>query len=329
MTCPPAPSATPRWRRRCGGASGRARLREKEDLPLSSAGGAPTRQRGDVSTLPPWSGQPSGPWSEACTPCSPQPHERDALLAGSLNTTLHLANEQERDDWPADGPKVPEPCSHHRGHGHSKHLSGSNVSFSRDPEGCEDEPGKVRGAESSPRSGSGRPASPAAGAQGVCSQPGGRRLKHSLSGPQAWPGRAPPVASLALAPPWISPLVMGAGRPLPPRHGLPGAPSEILSPRNTLHCFLLGLLTLFLGIARVLQDLEAAGTQERQGGGFWEGWGSVSMLWWEGGSSLRSTPHQSQPEAPCSLHVAPRRSLGWRASPTRRRTSCVTTTWRC
>lgn len=80
-----------------------------------------------------------------------EPHERDALLAGSLNTTLHLANEQERDDWPADGPKVPEPCSHHRGHGHSKHLSGSNVSFSRDPEGCEDEPGKTQpGLESEP-----------------------------------------------------------------------------------------------------------------------------------------------------------------------------------
>lgn len=85
--------------------------------------------------------------SEACAPCSPQPHERDALLAGSLNVPLHLSNEQERSgNWPGDGPKAPEPHPHHRAHSRSKHLSGSSVSFSRDTEGGEDDnPCKVRG----------------------------------------------------------------------------------------------------------------------------------------------------------------------------------------
>uniref|UniRef100_A0A452R343 Transmembrane protein 94 n=1 Tax=Ursus americanus TaxID=9643 RepID=A0A452R343_URSAM len=68
-----------------------------------------------------------------------EPHERDALLAGSLNTTLHLSNEQERGDWPGDGPKPAEFYSHHKAHGRSKHPSGSNVSFSRDTEGGEEE----------------------------------------------------------------------------------------------------------------------------------------------------------------------------------------------
>nr|XP_031324931.1 transmembrane protein 94 isoform X1 [Camelus dromedarius] len=80
-----------------------------------------------------------------------EPHERDALLAGSLNTALHLSNEQERGDWPGDGPKVPEPYSHHKAHGRSKHLSGSNVSFSKDTEGGEEDPGKtLRGLEGEP-----------------------------------------------------------------------------------------------------------------------------------------------------------------------------------
>ncbi|XP_030151338.1 transmembrane protein 94 isoform X12 [Lynx canadensis] len=73
-----------------------------------------------------------------------EPHERDALLAGSLNTSLHLSNEQERGDWPGDGPKPPEFYSHHKAHGRSKHPSGSNVSFSRDTEGGEEEPGKAQ-----------------------------------------------------------------------------------------------------------------------------------------------------------------------------------------
>lgn len=83
-----------------------------------------------------------GLWASLCS-CSPQPHERDALLAGSLNNTLHLSNEQERSDWPGDGPKPSEPHPHHKGHGRSKHPSGSNVSFSRGTEGGEEEPGKV------------------------------------------------------------------------------------------------------------------------------------------------------------------------------------------
>ncbi|XP_063575006.1 transmembrane protein 94 isoform X12 [Pongo abelii] len=81
-----------------------------------------------------------------------EPHERDALLAGSLNnTTLHLSNEQERGDWPGEAPKPPEPYSHHKAHGRSKHPSGSNVSFSRDTEGGEEEPNKTQpGMESDP-----------------------------------------------------------------------------------------------------------------------------------------------------------------------------------
>ncbi|XP_036853022.2 transmembrane protein 94 isoform X1 [Manis javanica] len=79
-----------------------------------------------------------------------EPHERDTLLAASLNTGLHLPSEQEHGDWPGDGPKPPEPYSHHKAHGRSKHPSGSNVSFSRDTEGGE-EPGKTqRGLDSEP-----------------------------------------------------------------------------------------------------------------------------------------------------------------------------------
>ncbi|XP_077824876.1 transmembrane protein 94 isoform X31 [Macaca mulatta] len=80
-----------------------------------------------------------------------EPHERDALLAGSLNNALHLSSEQERGDWPGEAPKPPEPYSHHRAHGRSKHPSGSNVSFSRDTEGGEEEPSKTQpGMESDP-----------------------------------------------------------------------------------------------------------------------------------------------------------------------------------
>ncbi|XP_037596970.1 transmembrane protein 94 isoform X8 [Cebus imitator] len=75
---------------------------------------------------------------------SSQPHERDALLAGSLNNTLHLSSEQERGDWPGEAPKPSEPYSHHKAHGRSKHPSGSNVSFSRDTEGGEEEPSKTQ-----------------------------------------------------------------------------------------------------------------------------------------------------------------------------------------
>ncbi|XP_068932519.1 transmembrane protein 94 isoform X6 [Petaurus breviceps papuanus] len=72
-----------------------------------------------------------------------EPHERDALLSGPLSDTLHLSSEQERGDWPGDGPKQPEPHSHRKLHGRNKHPSGSNVSFSKDIEGGEEEPFKV------------------------------------------------------------------------------------------------------------------------------------------------------------------------------------------
>ncbi|XP_078012034.1 transmembrane protein 94 isoform X6 [Phascolarctos cinereus] len=72
-----------------------------------------------------------------------EPHERDALLSGPLGDTLHLSNEQERGDWPGDGPKPPEPHSHRKLHGRNKHPSGSNVSFSKDIEGGEEEPFKA------------------------------------------------------------------------------------------------------------------------------------------------------------------------------------------
>ncbi|XP_037663978.1 transmembrane protein 94 isoform X10 [Choloepus didactylus] len=68
-----------------------------------------------------------------------EPHERDALLAGCLSNTLHLSNEQEPGNSPGDGPKPAEPHFHHRPHGRSQHPSGSNVSFSRDTEGGEEE----------------------------------------------------------------------------------------------------------------------------------------------------------------------------------------------
>lgn len=70
-----------------------------------------------------------------------EPQERDALLMSSMNT-FHLATEQECGDWPGERPKPPEPHVHPKAHGRSKHHSGSNVSFSRDTEGGEDEPRK-------------------------------------------------------------------------------------------------------------------------------------------------------------------------------------------
>lgn len=62
-----------------------------------------------------------------------EPHERDALLTGPLNTTFDLTNEQERGDWPSDGPKAPEPHNQHKAHGCS-----TNPGFSRDSEGTEE-----------------------------------------------------------------------------------------------------------------------------------------------------------------------------------------------
>ena len=136
-----------RWPPRGGGWGEGWREEEEEGSGLRSArrGDGP---RGAVAGPASWPEAMSGLESKACAPCSLQPHERDALLAGSLNAPLHLSNEQERgSNWPGDGPKAPETHPHHRVHGRSKHLSGSSVSFSRDTEGGEDDdPGKVRGA---------------------------------------------------------------------------------------------------------------------------------------------------------------------------------------
>lgn len=47
-----------------------------------------------------------------------------------------------------------------------------------------------------------------------------------------------------------------------------------------------------------------------------------------GGQSQRWLPHTLS-RAEALLHISPRPSLGWRATPTKQRTLCVTTTWRC
>lgn len=74
----------------------------------------------------------------------PQPHERDALLSGPLADTVHIANEQDRNNWSGDAPKAPEASAHRKPNSRSKHPSGSNVSFSKDTEGGEEEHTQVR-----------------------------------------------------------------------------------------------------------------------------------------------------------------------------------------
>ncbi|XP_046530802.1 transmembrane protein 94 isoform X4 [Equus quagga] len=75
------------------------------------------------------------------------PHSSHEDLTDDLSTRSFChpeVEEEERGDWPGDGPKPPESYSHHKAHGRSKHLSGSNVSFSRDTEGGEEEPSKTQ-----------------------------------------------------------------------------------------------------------------------------------------------------------------------------------------
>lgn len=72
-----------------------------------------------------------------------QPHERDALLSGPLADTVHMANEQERNNWSSDPPKAPDAHTH-RKPSRSKHPSGSNVSFSKDTEGGEEDHAQVK-----------------------------------------------------------------------------------------------------------------------------------------------------------------------------------------
>uniref|UniRef100_A0A8B9SUP3 Transmembrane protein 94 n=1 Tax=Anas platyrhynchos TaxID=8839 RepID=A0A8B9SUP3_ANAPL len=73
-----------------------------------------------------------------------EPHERDALLSGSLADAVHVTNEQERNNWASDPPKAPDAHAHRKPNSRSKHPSGSNVSFSKDTEGGEEEHTQVR-----------------------------------------------------------------------------------------------------------------------------------------------------------------------------------------
>ncbi|XP_036613431.1 transmembrane protein 94 isoform X8 [Trichosurus vulpecula] len=70
------------------------------------------------------------------------PHSSHEDLTDDLSTRS-FCHPEERGDWPGDGPKPPEPHSHRKLHGRSKHPSGSNVSFSKDIEGGEEEPFKA------------------------------------------------------------------------------------------------------------------------------------------------------------------------------------------
>ncbi|XP_072501786.1 transmembrane protein 94 isoform X7 [Notamacropus eugenii] len=70
------------------------------------------------------------------------PHSSHEDLTDDLSTRS-FCHPEERGDWPGDGPKAPEPHPHRRLHGRNKHPSGSNVSFSRDTEGGEEEPFKA------------------------------------------------------------------------------------------------------------------------------------------------------------------------------------------
>uniref|UniRef100_A0A8B9SV30 Transmembrane protein 94 n=1 Tax=Anas platyrhynchos TaxID=8839 RepID=A0A8B9SV30_ANAPL len=74
-----------------------------------------------------------------------EPHERDALLSGSLADAVHVTNEQERNNWASDPPKAPDAHAHRKPNSRSKHPSGSNVSFSKDTEGGEEEHTQVAG----------------------------------------------------------------------------------------------------------------------------------------------------------------------------------------
>uniref|UniRef100_A0A7M4EA37 Transmembrane protein 94 n=1 Tax=Crocodylus porosus TaxID=8502 RepID=A0A7M4EA37_CROPO len=72
-----------------------------------------------------------------------EPHERDALLSGSRTDAVHVTNEQERNNWSGDTPKASDAHMHRKPTSRSKHPSGSNVSFSKDTEGGEEEPAQL------------------------------------------------------------------------------------------------------------------------------------------------------------------------------------------
>ncbi|XP_042304372.1 transmembrane protein 94 isoform X7 [Sceloporus undulatus] len=75
-----------------------------------------------------------------------EPHERDALLSGPLSDVVHITNEQDMAEWSTSNtPKSSDTHIHKKPSGRSKHHSGSNVSFSKDIEGGEEEPVKAEG----------------------------------------------------------------------------------------------------------------------------------------------------------------------------------------
>ncbi|XP_058029997.1 transmembrane protein 94 isoform X4 [Ahaetulla prasina] len=77
---------------------------------------------------------------------SSQPHERDALLSGPLSDVVRISNEHDRAEWSTSNtPKSSDTQIHKKPAGRSKHPSGSNVSFSKDIEGGEEETAQVEG----------------------------------------------------------------------------------------------------------------------------------------------------------------------------------------
>uniref|UniRef100_A0A670XTS7 Transmembrane protein 94 n=1 Tax=Pseudonaja textilis TaxID=8673 RepID=A0A670XTS7_PSETE len=75
-----------------------------------------------------------------------EPHERDALLSGPLSDMVRISNEQDRAEWSTSNtPKSSDTQIHKKPAGRSKHPSGSNVSFSKDIEGGDEETTQVEG----------------------------------------------------------------------------------------------------------------------------------------------------------------------------------------
>ncbi|XP_029456392.1 transmembrane protein 94 isoform X2 [Rhinatrema bivittatum] len=69
-----------------------------------------------------------------------EPHERDALLSGPVTDAIQVISEQERSEWSSDTPKSSDVHVYRKtSSSRSKHASGSNVSFSKDTEGGEEE----------------------------------------------------------------------------------------------------------------------------------------------------------------------------------------------
>ncbi|XP_064423625.1 transmembrane protein 94 isoform X4 [Latimeria chalumnae] len=68
-----------------------------------------------------------------------EPQEMDALLCASVFDTIHVANEQERSEKSCDTPRSTDTSGQRKPNRRTKHPSGSNVSFSKDTEGGEDD----------------------------------------------------------------------------------------------------------------------------------------------------------------------------------------------